>query len=337
MHEPPDRQSLPQDAIETTPDAATSYDAVSPTISEPIAGGTGDQPWSAWGRPIDPVPAGPPEPERRRRRFTFGGAARSILAAAALSAVLASASTYALITVAVPRQTAAPVATTGGASSAQLAVSNPTLDVTVAIARAQASVVTITTDSSVTRGFTGQTVPVTGVGSGIVLTANGLILTNNHVISGAQTLTVEVQDGRTFNATVVAADAAHDLAVIKADATGLTPATLADSSTLQVGQAVFAIGSPLGQYTESVTSGIVSALDRTIDVGNEQGFGSTSLSGLIQTDAAINPGNSGGPIIDTRGQVVAISTATSTTSQGLGFAIPIDAAKALITQAGATA
>ena len=337
MHEPPERQSLVPNAIETTSHAATSRDAASPTTSEPTAGGTGDQPWSAWGRPIDPAPAGPPAPERRRRRFAFSGAAGGMLAAAALSAVLASASTYALITVAVPRQTPAPVATTGAASSAQLAVSNPTLDVTAAIARAQASVVTITTDSSVTRGFTGQTVPVTGVGSGVVLTANGLILTNNHVISGAQTLTVEVQDGRTFNATVVTADAAHDLAVIKADATGLTPATLADSSTLQVGQAVFAIGSPLGQYTESVTSGIVSALDRTIDVGNEQGFGSTSLSGLIQTDAAINPGNSGGPIIDTRGQVVAISTATSTTSQGLGFAIPIDAAKALMTQAGATA
>ena len=289
--------------------------------------------------PESPAHDAPPAPAApiRRRRLRVGRGATPILGAAVLSAVLASASTFALITIAVPRSTPAPAAAGAAATSAQLAVSNPTLDVTAAIAHAQASVVTITSDSTVSRGFIGQSVPVTGVGSGIVLSANGLILTNNHVISGAQTLTVQVQDGRQFSATVVTADPTHDLAVIKADATGLTPATLGDSSTLQVGQAVYAIGSPLGQYTESVTSGIVSALDRTIDVRNEQGFGSTSLSGLLQTDAPINPGNSGGPIIDTRGEVVAISTATSTSSQGLGFAIPINAAKALIAQAGATA
>ncbi len=131
-------------------------------------------------------------------------------------------------------------------------------------------------------------------------------------------------------ATVVATDAAHDLALVKVNATGLTPVTLGDSSSVQVGQLAIAIGSPLGTFTDSVTQGIVSGTDRTITVGDRTTRNTENLTGLIQTDAAINPGNSGGPLLDVSGSVIGIITASASNSQGVGFAIPINQAKQLI-------
>jgi S1-C subfamily serine protease len=125
--------------------------------------------------------------------------------------------------------------------------------------------------------------------------------------------------------------------VIKVTATGLIPAKLGSSATVQVGQTVLAIGSPLGTYTETVTRGIVSGLDREITVRSETTGRPIKLSHLIQTDAAINPGNSGGPLLDEAGNVIAIATASSADAQGLGFAIPIDAARSIIAQAQAPA
>ena len=179
-------------------------------------------------------------------------------------------------------------------------------------------------------GFGGGT--STGVGSGFVVSSNGLILTNAHVVSGAQSLTVDLPDGRQLPATVVTADSAADLALIRVSATGLTAATLGDSSAVQVGQAVFAIGTPLGEYADTVTGGIISATGRSITVSGEVRGQSEDLSGLLQTDAAINPGNSGGPLIDATGKVIGIVTAGSGSAQGLGFAIPINVAKTLIAQ-----
>ena len=139
-----------------------------------------------------------------------------------------------------------------------------------------------------------------------------------------------LKDGRSFDASVYGVDTLTDLAIVKVDATGLPTAAIGDSSTVQVGQQAFAIGSPLGTFTDSVTSGIISALGRTIPVE-----GGTILDNLIQTDTAINPGNSGGPLLDPSGKVIGINTAGATGSQGIGFAIPIDIARPLLAQASA--
>ncbi len=250
---------------------------------------------------------------------------RTVIGASVLSAAIACASTFALASVlpvgqAVPSGTAAPAAST---TAAALAIAADPQDDPAIVASVQASVVTITISA-------GRS---SGVGTGIVLTADGLILTNDHVVAGGGGLTVTFQDGRVLDASLVVDDATADLAVIKVETSGLTPAKLGDSSSVQVGASVLAIGSPLGTYTETVTKGIVSGLDRQITVRNEVTGRPTDLSHLIQTDAAINPGNSGGPLVDAAGQVIAVNTATSTSAAGLGFAIPIDAAKALIARA----
>lgn len=168
-------------------------------------------------------------------------------------------------------------------------------------------------------------------GSGVVLTANGDVLTNNHVVAGSRELSVTLQDGSEHPATVVGTSPSYDIAVIRMQgASGLTPSTLGDSSSLQVGQPVVAIGSPRG-LTGTVTTGIVSALDRTVTVQGEDGQ-AVVYNGL-QTDAPINQGNSGGPLVNLDGQVVGINSAIETAggqnagSIGLGFAIPIDQAR----------
>ena len=160
-------------------------------------------------------------------------------------------------------------------------------------------------------------------------------LTNRHVVEGAQALTATMADGTEYPATVVKVSDTQDLALVKIDATGLSPATIGDSGAIEVGQTAIAIGSPLGTYTETVTKGIISALDRTITVQDEQSGRPVTLKGLIQTDAAINPGNSGGPLLDAIGQVVGVNTATAASAEGLGFAIPIEEAASLIAEARA--
>jgi serine protease Do len=179
-------------------------------------------------------------------------------------------------------------------------------------------------------------VPTTGAGSGFIVSSDGLILTNNHVVVGSNSLTVTLDDSRELAATVVATDATHDLALVKVNATGLTPVTLGDSSAVQVGQLAIAIGSPLGTFTDSVTQGIVSGLNRDISVGDRTSQLSEDLKGLIQTDAAINPGNSGGPLLDVNGSVVGIITASASSAQDMGFAIPINQAKAMIAKAASS-
>ena len=167
----------------------------------------------------------------------------------------------------------------------------------------------------------------TGIGSGIIFNSNGWILTNHHVVADGGTLTVELSDGRSFPATVYGIDTLTDLAIVKIDATGLTTATMGDSSALRAGDATIAIGDPLGTYQGTVTTGVVSGLGRTIDLSTG------SLDDLIQTDAAINPGNSGGPLLNSAGDVIGINTATAGSAQGIGFAIPINLAKSIMDQA----
>jgi serine protease Do len=208
-------------------------------------------------------------------------------------------------------------------------------DITGIVAAARDSVLTITSQIGTTGGRFGGGGTATGVGSGIILTADGFVLTNRHVVEGSTSLTVTLLDGSEYPATVVKVSDTQDLALVKVDATGLSPAKLGQSSQVVVGQTAIAIGSPLGTFTETVTKGIVSALDRQITVQDEQTGRPVTLTGLIQTDAAINPGNSGGPLLNANGEVIGVNTATAATAEGLGFAIPIDKAADLISQARA--
>ena len=189
-------------------------------------------------------------------------------------------------------------------------------------AKVSPSVVTVMIDST----------QESALGSGVVLSSDGLILTNNHVISSGGTVSVRLADGRTVPASVVATDTTHDLALVQATGlSGLTPVTFGTDDSVAVGDTVLAFGAPLG-LEGTVTSGIVSATDRSISTGSEK------LTGLLQTDAAINEGNSGGALVDTSGHViginVAIATADSSSSGnvGLGFAIPAGTVTSVISQ-----
>ncbi len=166
-----------------------------------------------------------------------------------------------------------------------------------------------------------QRIPlIKGNGSGVIISAQGHVLTNNHVVNGAEQIKVTLNDGRKLNARVVGRDSFSDLAVLKLEnATNLKPAKLGNSSTLRPGEWVIAVGSPLG-FDHTVTLGIVSALSRQVpDINTNVEF--------IQTDAAINPGNSGGPLVNLNGEVVGINTAIAGSGQNIGFAIPVDVAK----------
>ena len=187
------------------------------------------------------------------------------------------------------------------------------------------SVVEIQTETMSTNKLFAQAVE-SGAGSGVILSEDGYIVTNNHVIEGANTITVKTRDGKSYNAKLIGTDSSTDLAVIKIDATGSKPAVLGNSSELQVGDTAIAIGNPLGELGGTVTTGIVSALDREVTIDNQ-------TMHLLQTNAAINPGNSGGGLFNDQGELIGIVNAKSSGSniEGLGFAIPIDRAKDVIT------
>jgi len=164
-------------------------------------------------------------------------------------------------------------------------------------------------------------------GSGFVVSSDGLIVTSRHVIDGATAVTVILADGLQRDASVVATDATNDLAVLRVSAGNLPDLSLAPAA-VEVGQTVIAIGTPLGEFANSVTTGIVSGLDRSVDVGS--GRGSEHLDGVIQTDAALSSGMSGGPILNVGGQVVGVTTAVAGSAQGVGFAEPAAVVAALL-------
>ncbi|GAA0410013.1 hypothetical protein Acor_35790 [Acrocarpospora corrugata] len=286
------------------------------------------------------VPPPPPGPPAAAAKPATGGLRKggAVLALAAMA--LGGGVAGALVTNAVagPRTIiSSPVLNSGNSSGTTVA------DVA---RRVQPSVVMITVTSQMGGGE----------GSGVILSDDGLILTNNHVVSGAgqnAELSVKFSDGRTARATLVGTDPTTDIAVIRAEnVSGLTKAALGDSDRLQVGDSVLAIGSPLG-LAGSVTAGIVSALDRTVTSGDggqpdqqqfPPGWGqqqpaqseTTTIGGMIQTDAAINPGNSGGALVNAAGQVIGVNTAIATSGGngniGVGFAIPITTAKQVAEQ-----
>lgn len=175
-----------------------------------------------------------------------------------------------------------------------------------------------------------------GGGSGFIITTDGLIVTNKHVVSDAKaSYTVLTNDGKKYDAKVLARDPVVDLAIVKVNVSGLPIAELGDSDTLELGQTAIAIGNALAEFRNTVSVGVISGLARTVTASGV-GFGNETISGVIQTDAAINPGNSGGPLLNLRGEVIGINTAVVSDAQSIGFAIPINQAKRAIASVKAT-
>ena len=201
---------------------------------------------------------------------------------------------------------------TGALSAAEIAAKN------------ENSVVEISISTTASSSFFGE-YTTTGSGSGVIISTDGYILTNNHVISSANDITVRLHDGTEYKATVVGSDSRTDVGIIKVEASNLTPVTIGDSSALVVGETAVVIGNPLGQLGGTVTDGIISALEREISIDG------TTMN-LIQTNAAINPGNSGGGLFNSKGELVGIVVAKSSglDIEGLGFAIPINDVKDVI-------
>jgi S1-C subfamily serine protease len=165
-----------------------------------------------------------------------------------------------------------------------------------------------------------------GAGSGVIIAPDGYVLTNDHVVHGAKSLAVSLTNGTTLAAAMVGTDPATDLAVIRADSANLPFATLGESASLRVGQLVIAIGNPLG-FQSTVSTGVVSALGRAL-----RGRGGRPIENIIQHTAPLNPGNSGGPLVDSRGRIVGLNTAIIMGAQGIGFSIPSDTAKWVVSQ-----
>ena len=190
------------------------------------------------------------------------------------------------------------------------------------------SAVSINCSATSTNIF-GQQTQTASSGSGFIITEDGYVVTNYHVVSGASSVEVTLYNGDTYDATVIGGDSDYDVAVLKIEATGLQPVTLGESADVNVGDTVLAIGNPLGELTFSMSQGIVSSCDRAINVDG-------TPFNMIQVDCSINPGNSGGPLVNLYGEVVGIvsakySTYSSTTVEGLGFAIPISDVRSIIT------
>ena len=286
----------------------------------------GHEPWEnpieTTGRPVD-------EPPRKHKRKGSGAKVAALCLACALVGGLAH-----------------PVynAVTGGngttiytgnrtPTKVDTAAVNTEKELTTAeiYAKYVSSCVGITVDIVSTNIF-GQTVTGAAAGSGFVITEDGYILTNYHVIEDANTIKVSFVDGTSYDAELVGGEEENDIAVLKIDATGLTPVIIGDSDNVRVGEQVVAIGNPLGELTYSMTSGIISARDRSITMENGE------VMNMLQTDTAINSGNSGGPLFDMYGQVIGITSAklsgsssSSATIEGLGFAIPINDVKDMVT------
>ena len=306
---------------EPNPAASQAPYGTTPSWGQP-ATGSGTPPPPAYGtETVQPAP----QPRKRG-----GAGVGTVVAAALLSAVLASGGTVVALERAGAFDQPAPASNPSVAQP--IAGQQPvTIDESSAVIgaaeRVGPAVVKISTNGATTQDQFGA-IPTTGVGSGVIYDSSGWILTNRHVVADADTLSVELKDGRKFDGKVYGIDTLTDLAIVKVDATGLPVAPIGKSDGLKIGQLVVAIGSPLGTYSFSVTSGIVSGKGRAIQVDN-----GTRINNLIQTDAAINPGNSGGPLADASGAVVGINTAVATDSSGIGFAIPIDIARPIMEQA----
>ena len=278
-----------------------------------------------------PPPAGPEpqaaasKPPKKRRKRSGGRIARSA-AALVLAAAMGFAGGFvgARVGNAGNKVVIQQVERTDSSAASGTAVSSSGMTTSQVSEMVSPSVVVITTEQVVYSQWSwyGQNQVESGAGSGVIISSDGYILTCAHVVSGASQITVTIGD-TDYTATVVGEDDTSDVAVLKIDATGLTPATVGDSDSLSVGDSVLAVGNPLGELGGTVTSGIVSALNRSVTI---QGSSSTNTMSLIQMDASVSPGNSGGGLFNMNGELVGIVNAKSSDSdaEGLGFAIPVN-------------
>ena len=284
--------------------------------------------------PAQPQQAQPPKP-KKKKKFNGGRVARS-----AVALVLAAAMGFAggfvgakyggsgkvVIQQAAPSAASDSSTGSSGADSTITAASSSGSSLTTeqVADMVSPSVVVITTEQVVYSQWSwyGQSQVESGAGSGVIISSDGYILTCAHVVDGASTITVTIDD-KDYTATLVGEDTTSDVAVIKIDATGLTPATVGDSDSLKVGQSVMAVGNPLGELGGTITGGMISALNRSVTI---QGTSSTNTMSLIQMDASVSPGNSGGGLFNMNGELIGIVNAKSSSSdaEGLGFAIPIN-------------
>jgi S1-C subfamily serine protease len=307
------------------------------------------EPRSQWAAPgwaqgspphwFEPLPG---QERRRQRRVRSGRYVALIFVVALVGSIAGSALTYAALLgsgqLGAPGNNIA-VASPTPLPAASVTPGPPDGDNSTAITRAaeqvSPAVVTITVEAAVATDP--LSLPETGIGSGIIYDSAGWILTNRHVVADATTVTVLLNDGREVTGRVYGVDTLTDLAIVKIDATDLHAAPIGDSSQLQPGQTAIVIGSALGTFTNSVTSGVISALGRALVVTDPTSGERRRLRNLVQTDAAINPGNSGGPLVNAAGEVVGVSTAYAEGAQGIFFAIPINIAKPIMRQAVAGA
>ena len=339
LNDPPTESYQPEPYAPTVgPVTGVTYGR-SATYSPP-ADPRSNWPAQAWPQQTPPHWLEPlPGQERRRRRRTRSGAYLVLVVVVAMIAgAVGSAGTYlallyngGLNSTSSVANSPTPTPGSAPAASSQTVILDEQSAITDAAEAVSPAVVTITVSAGqATDPFA---LPETGVGSGIIYDANGWVLTNRHVVADATEVTVELQDGRTLPATVYGVDTLTDLAIVKIDATGLPFARIGDSGALKPGQIAIVIGSPLGTFTNSVTSGVISALGRELVVSDPVTGERRQLRNLVQTDAAINPGNSGGPLVDASGMVVGVSTAFAQSAQGIFFAIPINIAKPIMRQA----
>ena len=282
--------------------------------------------------PVHPVQPQDAQPPKKKKKFNGKRVARS-----AVALVLAAAMGFAGGFVGakfggsgkVVIQQVAPSSTADSASGSDSSItaassSGSSLTTEQVADLVSPSVVVITTEQVVYSQWSwyGQNQVESGAGSGVIISSDGYILTCAHVVDGASNITVTIND-KDYTATLVGEDTTSDIAVIKIDANGLTPATVGDSDSLKVGQNVMAVGNPLGELGGTVTGGMISALNRSVTI---QGSSSVNTMSLIQMDASVSPGNSGGGLFNMNGELVGIVNAKSSSSdaEGLGFAIPIN-------------
>ena len=273
--------------------------------------------------PVQPMQPMQPMPQMPKKH---PGRGKRIVAAVALVAVCAGVSVgggYLGTRIASQQTTrgiAPASAPTQAAPAPTIASSTGSLSVADVAAIAGPSVVEVATESVTTNNYFGQFVQ-SGTGSGVIISEDGYIVTNNHVVAGADQVKVTLHDKTEYMATVIGADAKTDIALLKVEAKGLTAATIGNSENLTVGEFTLAVGNPLGQLGGTVTDGIISALNRDITIDNQ-------TMNLMQTNAAVSPGNSGGGLFNARGELIGIVNAKSGGSgtEGLGFAIPVNTA-----------
>ena len=280
---------------------------------------------------VPPQQPAAPEPPKKKKHHVNGGKVARSAVALVLAAVMGFAGGYVgsqmngskvVIQQVAPSSSSSSSGSDSSITSASASGSSLTTEQVADLV--SPSVVVITTEQVVYSQWSwyGQNQVESGAGSGVIISSDGYILTCAHVVDGASNITVTIND-KDYTATLVGEDTTSDIAVIKIDANGLTPATVGDSDSLKVGQNVMAVGNPLGELGGTVTGGMISALNRSVTI---QGSSSVNTMSLIQMDASVSPGNSGGGLFNMNGELVGIVNAKSSSSdaEGLGFAIPIN-------------